>query len=232
MGHCRRGSGDPRERILANFRESYLGQAWLVLILALVFGGTLAGVHVGLQDRIEANLRAETLSRIPELLFGSRMGDEAQVVLLDDTLQVQMTGESKLELRVAEQVIAGHQVFEVTEKIGGARLGWVARGSGQGYADLIELLVGLDADGSEITGLYVLSQKETPALGDGITRRDFRSRFVGAAAHRPVAVAKVESIAAADPSRILALTAATISSQSVCDIVNRTVADIRPEIQQ
>jgi len=217
---------------LANLRESYLGQAWLVLVLALVFGGTLAGVHVGLKDRIEANLRAETLSRIPELILGTKMDQEAQVVLFEDTLQVQTTGESTVELRVAEQEIAGHQVFEVTEKANGARLGWVARGAGQGYADQIEILVGLDSEVEEITGLYVLSQKETPALGDGIAKPPFRSRFVGAPADRPVEVTKVETVAAAEPSQILALTAATISSQSVCDIVNRTVADIRSEIQQ
>jgi len=216
---------------LANLRESYLGQAWLVLVLALVFGGTLAGVHVGLKDRIEANLRAETLSRIPELILGSRMGDDAQVVLLEDTLQVQISGESTLELRIAEQVIAGHQVFEVTAAADGARLGWVARGSGQGYADQIEILVGLDSELEEITGLYVLSQKETPALGDGIAKQPFRSRFVGAPADRPVEVTKVVGAAAAEPSKILALTAATISSQSVCDIVNRTVADMRSEMQ-
>jgi len=214
---------------LANFRESYLGQAWLVLILSLVFGGTLAGVHVGLQDRIEANLRAETLSRIPGLILGSRL-DEAEVVLLEDRVRVQLADETTLEMRVAEQQIADHQVFEVIDIAHETRLGWVARGSGQGYAGQIDILVGLEADASEITGLYVLSQKETPALGDAISRQPFRSRFVGVPADLPVEVTKVAGSAAADPSKILALTAATISSQSVCDIVNKTVADIRPEI--
>lgn len=215
-----------------SFRESYLGQAWLVLILALVFGGTLAGVHVGLQDRIEANLRAETLSQIPALILGSRLGAEAEIVVLEDTLEVWLDDGSTLEMLVVEQTLAGRQVFEISDKARRARLGWVARGAGQGYADQIDLLIGLDAGAAEITGLYVLSQKETPALGDGIVREPFRSRFVGAPTDRPVQVTKTESAAAADPSKILALTAATISSQSVCDIVNRTVADIRSAIQR
>lgn len=211
-------------------KDSYLGQAWLVLILSLVFGGTLAGVHVGLVDRIEANLRAETLGRIPELILGSDLDRQAEVVLIEDMLKVVRTDGPDMEMLVTELSIAGHRVFEVVDGAGGERLGWVARGSGQGYADVIEILVGLDAQALEITGLYVLSQKETPALGDGITKAPFRQRFVGAPADRPIEVTK-SAETATDPSRILALTAATISTQSVCDIVNSTVSEIRPEIQ-
>ena len=211
-------------------RESFLGQAWLVLVLALVFGGTLAGVQVGLQERIEANLRAETLGRIPILVLGSEVDMGAEIVMNESRLEVRLVDGSTLELQVAEQEIAGHQVFEVIGGDSQELLGWVARGAGQGYADQIEILVGLRPDGKEITGLYVLSQKETPALGDGITKPRFTDRFAGIPADRPIEVARQESGAAADPSKILALTAATISSQSVCDIVNQTVADIRAEI--
>lgn len=217
---------------LKSLRESYLGQAWLVLILSLLFGGSLAGVHVGLRDRIEANLRAETLGRIPELILGSRVDERAEVKLGENTLQVRLSDGSSMELETVEQQIAGHQVFEVLDVAQRIRLGWVVRGSGQGYADQIEILIGLKADASEITGLYVLNQKETPALGDGITRSPFRSRFLGAPTDRPIEVAKREAVANEDPSKILALTAATISSQSVCDIVNTTVADIRPRVRR
>ena len=213
-------------------RESFLGQAWLVLVLALVFGGTLAGVQVGLQDRIEANLRAETLSRIPSLVLGSEIDPEAEIVMTEDRLEVGLVDGSTLEMRVEEQERSGHQVFDVIAAESEERLGWVARGAGQGYADQIEILVGLRPDMAEITGLYVLSQKETPALGDGITKEPFRDRFEGIPTDRPLEVARDETAAAADTNRVLALTAATISTQSVCDIVNRTVADIRPEIAQ
>jgi len=215
---------------MARIRDTYLGQAWLVLILSLVFGGTLAGVHVGLNDRIEANLRAETLSRIPELVLGDEVGSRPDVVLLEDGMEVQMADGSMLAMQVSEQEVGGHQVFEVLRGDDRTRLGWVARGAGQGYADQIEILIGLRPDAQEITGLYVLSQKETPALGDAITGLPFRSRFVGVPADRAVEITKEERAAAADRSKILALTAATISSQSVCDIVNRTVADIRLEL--
>lgn len=216
---------------MAEPRESFVAQSWLVLVLALAFGATLAGVQVGLSDRIEANLRAETLSRIPELILGTEVGDEAQVAIQDNTLRVQRSAGPTLEIEVDERQISGHQTFEVTGAEDGRRLGWVVRGAGQGYADLIEVLVGLDASASEITGLYVLSQKETPGLGDAIKTPRFRSRFIGASTQRPLTVTKAPAEADSDPSQILALTAATISSQSVSDIVNRTVADVRRQIE-
>lgn len=217
---------------MAGLRQNFLGQAWLVLVLALVFGGTLAGVQVGLQERIEANLRAETLGRIPSLVLGSEIDREAEIVIDENRLEVRLADGSSLGMRADERELGGHQVFEVVTGDDDRRLGWVARGVGQGYADQIEILVGLRPDAAEITGLYVLSQKETPALGDGITRLPFRERFEGISTDRPVEVARDERAAVADDHKILALTAATISSQSVCDIVNRTVADIRPEMGQ
>ena len=39
--------------------KNVLKQAWLVLVLAVCFGAALAGVHVGLSGRIEANRRAD-----------------------------------------------------------------------------------------------------------------------------------------------------------------------------
>lgn len=216
---------------MPNLRDSYLGQAWLVLILAAVFGGILAGVHTGLNRRIEANKRNETLSRIPELILGSELDTATSPVLRDDRIEVKQTSGAALELRVEELDIEGHQVFRITDVATASLLGWVARGAGPGYADQIEILVGLRPDGSELSGLYVLSQKETPALGDGITRPGFRQRFVGAPTDRALEVAKSESIANENSNRILALTAATISSRSVCDIVNRTVADIQTGLE-
>ncbi len=217
---------------MPNLRDSYLGQAWLVLLLAVAFGATLAGVHTGLNERIEANKRNETLSRIPELVLGSEIDAANPPLLREDRIDVELESGATLQLEIAEREIEGHQVFRVTDFANDAPLGWVVRGAGPGYADQIEILIGLRPDGSELTGLYVLSQKETPALGDGITRQSFRERFVGAPTATPIEVTKSETSAEESPSEILALTAATISSRSVCDIVNRTVADVQTGIEE
>lgn len=212
-------------------RLRVLREAWLVLALATVFGGLLAGVHLGLSGRIAANKRAETLGQIPALVLGAEVGASTEVAVAGDVVTLR-DGDRVRDLGIAQRQVGDHTLWEVTDRASGERLGWVASGSGQGYADAIELLVGLDPEGLRLTGLYVLSQKETPALGDAITGEAFRRRFEGAAADRPLEVTRDATQATADASRVLAITAATISSRSVCEIVNRTVAEVRAALDE
>ncbi len=100
---------------------------------------------------------------------------------------------------------------------------------GQGFADRIELLIGLDRAAATITGMYVLDQKETPGLGDSITGESFRERFRDRPADAALVAVKAEPAAA---SEIRALTGATISSQSVCDIVNTALDNLRGPIRE
>ncbi|MCZ7651649.1 MAG: FMN-binding protein [Thermoanaerobaculia bacterium] len=210
-------------------RGSLLGQAWLILILGILFGGALVGVHTGLAPKIAANQRAETLRQLPGLVLPAERMAGATVSVAGDRIAVRWAGEEALELAVAESAVAGHQLFTLAGS-DGAPLGYVVRGKGPGYADEIDLLVGLSGDLERLTGIFVLAQKETPALGDEITKEPFRRWFAGAPAARPLEVVKSEAQAGVDEGRVLALTAATISSRSVCDIVNATVAAVRPQL--
>ena len=210
-------------------RRGLLREAWLILVLAGVFGAALASVQTGLGGRIEANKRAETLSQVPALVLGAEITRQAEIEIGDEVIEVRPAGGEPRHLRVSERELGGHQVLEV--RSGDEIAGWVLRGADQGYADQIELLVGLSPDGGTIRGLYVLSQKETPALGDGITTEEFRGRFLGRATDRRLEVTRSEREAAAPGGPVLALTAATISSRSVCDIVNQTVADVKPHLR-
>ena len=204
-------------------RLRILTEAWLILALAAFFGAALAAVHTGLSDRIEANKRAETLRQVPALVLGSDAVQGAAIEISGDSIHIEGPAGRSSSLDIVEREIAGHKVLEARSHGGDELAGWVLHGSDQGYADVIELLVGLSPDGSVITGLFVLSQKETPALGDGITKEDFRSRFVGRETDSPLTVTRT-----AEGTGILAITAATISSRSVCDIVNEAVADVKP----
>lgn len=176
-----------------------IGQAWLVILLSLFFGGALAGVQAKLQGRIEENRLAETLSQIPYLVPGAQSGEATDV--------------------------AGRSVYRAMA--GGRQVGWVVPAGGQGFADRIDLLIGLDAGAKTLTGLYVLDQKETPGLGNKIVEDAWRGQFEGKATAAPLQVTKAE---AAAQSEIRAVTGATISSESVCDIVNSTVAVLRDEL--
>jgi electron transport complex protein RnfG len=177
-------------------KNSYIGQAWLVLLLALCFGAGLAGVEAALKGRIQQNKLEDTLGQIPLLVPGAAKGEQ------------QEAGEMTVYRAVSES---------------GGLVGWVVKAGGQGFADKIELLVGLNPGATEITGLYVLDQKETPGLGNKIVEQDWRSQFVGKSAAAGLTVTK----GTATGNEVEAVTGATISSDSVVGIINQAVRDFR-----
>ena len=180
-------------------RNSYIGQAWLVIVLSRCFGGALAGVQALLQERIAANKLAETLGQIPLLVPGASTGKA-------DT-------------------ISGHTAYRALAL--DQQIGWVIPWGGRGFADRIELLVGLDAAGATITGLYVLEQKETPGLGNKIMEAQWRQQFAGLSALGSLQVSRGPRTA---DNQVDAITGATISSESVCAIVNQALDRLRPEL--
>jgi electron transport complex protein RnfG len=179
-----------------------------VILLALLYGGGLAGVENALSGKIKANKRAETYSVIPDLVPGSDP---------DKTDEIMVRGENAKEGLVYR-----------TRRTDGSHVGWVLPAAGQGFADRIELLIGLDSGVTTVRGMYVLNQRETPGLGDYITRADFQDLFRDKPADRPLAVVKTDP--AAD-NEIRALSGATISSESVAAIVNRALANFREPLR-
>lgn len=184
-------------------KNNYLTTAWLVLLLALLFGASLAGVQTALKDRIDANKLAETYKQMPKLVSG---------------------GEADGDLEEFGDMLA-YRVKDAS----GQQIGWVVPSGGQGFADRIEVLVGLNRDASRIAGLYVLDQKETPGLGNKIVEQVWRDQFAGKAAQPALAVVKSEP---STENQIQAVTGATISSDSVVAIVNKTVSDFRKALKE
>jgi len=199
--------------------NNFFKQAWLVLVLAMFYGAALAGVHIKFSPIIEENKINETRQQIPELIFGPAGAEQAAAA--QEPLQ------SERLMLTAEQNgrQASYSVFQATRD--SRVLGWVAKASGQGYADQVELLIGLSPRAEKITGLFVLSQKETPGLGANIVESDWRAQFAGQTTDKRI---KVVKDGADEPHEIDAITGATISSDTVCTIVNKTVADLKPQL--
>ncbi len=179
-----------------------------MIVLATLYAVALAGVQVGLSARIAGNRRGETLDVVPALVPGA---DRAQ------TRERVVRGADGKESRVYQ-----------ARDPAGRPVGWVLPGSGQGFADRIELLVGLDAALRRVTGLWVLEQKETPGLGDSIVGAPFRTRFAGKTARHPLRV--IRGGPGTGEDEIAALTGATVSSESVSAIVNDTVNNLREAV--
>lgn len=183
-------------------KNNYIGQGWLILLLAIVFGGTLALVQMKLGPMIEQNKKADTMTQIPGLVPGAISGEGQQ---LGDVLAYKALADD------------------------GKQVGWVAYGKGGGYSADIELLVGLDMDLSKITGIYVLSQQETPGLGNKIIDAPFRDQFKGKTTTKPLSVTK-NNDAGPDNQKIDALTGATVSSKAVTHIVEEAIAALKAEL--
>ncbi|RLC33877.1 MAG: FMN-binding protein [Deltaproteobacteria bacterium] len=197
-------------------KNSNIVQAWLVLTLALLFGAALAGIQISLAPTIEANKINETRQKVPELIFGK-------------TRALEMAAQNK-NLHVTPQFIAvekqGKKVFYNVFKadMDGKCVGWVVKTNGQGYADKIELLIGLAPDAETITGLFILDQKETPGLGNKIVTEKWRSQFIGKPTGTRLTVTKTGAVT---DTEINAVTGATISSRSAINIINTAVGDLK-----
>ena len=190
-------------------KNNYFVQAWLVLALSLAFGAALAGVDSSLKDKIAANKLEQTEREIPALLLGPNWEQEYP---------------NGSPLTSTKPEVGGRDVYQCRD-LQGALVGWVIPASGQGFAGPIELLIGLNADATTITGIYVLAQTETPALGDNIKKQSFRGQYAGKNTATPVEVVKT----APQPgsNQIQAVSGATVSSNSVTAIVNETVTAMR-----
>ena len=198
------------------FQKSFLAQAWLVLVLAVSFGSALAFVQSSLSDIIAANKLNETLTQVPELVWGAN----APQYTADTRMPIQIVP-GTVSVKKAQKT-AYYSVFRVSR--GDVISGWVVKARGQGYADNIEVLIGVDPDVETITGLFILEQKETPGLGNKITFPAWREQFAGRKTAKPFVVVKGKSTAS---NTIDTVTGATISSRSVAGIVNQTVIDIK-----
>ena len=191
---------------MAFLKENTIVQAWLVLVLAVFFGVSLAGIQLALGPVIEDNKINETRHKVPELVSVSP-ADAASLDIVSRSVNVDKAGKK-----------VTYSVFET--RAGGKSVGWVAKTAGQGYADKIEVLIGFDPGLTTITGLFVLDQKETPGLGNKIVTPEWRNQFIDKSTGTPLKVVKTGAKAA---DEINAITGATISSRSVTAIINSAV---------
>ncbi len=179
---------------MSGWFSSLVKQSWLVLVLSGVLGASLAAVDRSLQGRIQRNAQERLERAILEVVPSGTASEETK---LDGQLAYRVTNQS------------------------GQVVGWAVSAETMGFQDKIRVLVGLSADGSEITGVQILSSLETPGLGDKIKTLEFRGQFAGKKTSEPLQVVKGGPSAA---NSIDAITGATISSRAVTRAVNQAVS--------
>jgi electron transport complex protein RnfG len=209
----------------------FLKQGLLVLVLAVVFGVGLTAVQRAVGPIIERNQKDETYKQIPSLVLGAEATADCSIQTREDVVTVTKTSDGSVvaKLRVTEtSVRVDGKEFKVYRAVKADApnelVGWVITAQGIGYADTIKALLGLDPEAAKITGVYILDQKETPGLGSKITT-PWNEQYDNQPTDKPLVVVKgmTPEQKALKDGKIDAISGATISSNSLTDIINRAV---------
>jgi electron transport complex protein RnfG len=195
----------------------------LVLALSLtglLSGLVLVGVYLATEPRIRKN-RAEALrAAIFRVLPGAT--EISTFVLEGDALTAWEGGGDNLPTLPA--VYAGSDD-------GGRLVGYAIPADGPGFMDTVGLIYGLDLERRVIVGMQVLESRETPGLGDRIAfDPQFMANFVALAVDpkiEPVKRGKKVS-----DNQVDCITGATISSEAVVSILNRSAQRWLPLLEQ
>ena len=177
--------------------------------VGLLSGSFLATVGLLTKDRIELNKQREIEAAIIKILPGTERS-------------------AKLYEEKDFKVYGG-------KAPDGTLIGYGILVSGIGFQDKITLMLGTDMSLTKTTRLEIIEQKETPGLGAKIEDEDVFLKFwQGRDCSQPLSLRKpavktAEELAA---SEVNTITGATISSESVLQIVNASVERLRQLINE
>ena len=191
------------------------------LVGTLTVAGSLAGLAIVLvfqwaNPLIEA-WRAEVLSQaVTEVLAGAQRYET--VFLEDDGFTIAPVGDTA----ALDRVYLGYD--EDGRPVGVAMVGAQA-----GFQDIIRVIFGYDPGSGEVMGMQVLESKETPGLGDKIEKdSSFIREFHGV--ETPL-VGRKEARATGSEDEVVMITGATISSQTIVDLINARVEEVGPQVE-
>jgi electron transport complex protein RnfG len=186
----------------------------------------IVGVYQATAERIRAN-ESEALQRAVSAVL------PAAISLTPVSI------DSKGGLRPAPYASAPLPAF-LGYDAGGVLIGAAVTADGMGYQDTIRVSYAYSFSRGAIVGLQVLESKETPGLGDKIeTDADFKRNFE----HLDVALNAdgsglrnpIQTVAAGSKQsawQIDAITGATISSEAIGEILNRSAQRWVPALQR
>ncbi len=159
-------------------------------ILGVVVAVALAGLDAMTRDRIQANERRGILQSLVDVTGDERLAE--------------MRGPSIPPLTICSA--SGKALYRVYGR------------SAQGYAGVIQLLLGINAAGT-LTGVRVISHRETPGIGDAVDAA--KSEWIHAFDGKALTSARL----AADGGSIDAISGASVTSRAVVNGVHDALAD-------
>lgn len=189
-------------------KGSAIGTVLVVGVVAAVAAALVSASYEFSRERIAANERARLVAALNRVLAPELRDRDLRTVRLDATDRALLGSADPVDVFVMSA--DGTPVAVVFASV-----------APQGYNAPIQLLVGVTPDGT-VTGVRVVSHRETPGLGDRIeiTRSPWIERFDGTSLEMPPrelwAVTK-------DDGAFDALTGATVTSRAVVNAVRDTL---------
>lgn len=177
---------------MARHRDGAIFSGFAVLLVALACAGVTAGVHYGLGDAFAAS----------DLALDEAKGGAQRKLLFPDASSFEAQSAPAIEgLNSVYRADTGAWVFDVT--------------SSQGYHGDVELMVGINSDGT-VAGLQVVAEDETDGIGTNAFSEEYFGGFVGSAAGAELTVDE----AGAGQTHVDAVSGATFTSRAVVDCLN------------
>jgi electron transport complex protein RnfG len=169
-------------------------------IIGIISGAALSEVNSWAIPKIEANRKADT---------------EKAIYIV----QHEATKYEKI-------VNINFELYEVFDKNNNS-LGYALPYEGNGFQGKIRLILGVDKSLTNLLGLQVLEQVETPGLGSKIIETEFTKQFKNLLTKPEIIW--VKGVSPDSPNEIQAITGATISSKAVVKIINDGLSKLRSE---
>lgn len=190
--------------------KSEAGPLRLMLTLGvagLLSGFLIVGIFILTKPRIERN-EAEALHKAVYIVVPGSSSSNAF-----------LAHDGKLEAYDGpSDVLPKEPAVYAARDDSGKFLGYAVETEGAGFQDTIKLIFGYDPVAKKLLGMRVLESRETPGLGDKITKdQAFIGQFAGVVPRPKIEVTKKGK---SKPNEIDAITGATISSKAVARIIS------------
>jgi len=190
--------------------KEYIKMILVLTAIAAVCGLLLSAVKKGTEKRIEEQILYNVQGPAVKDLFGyTEKIDEIMPKIIGN----------RQEITVNEQK---QSVF--VDKKDDKPKAIAFESNAMGFGDKIEVLVGFDLEKDLLTGIGIITHKETPGLGARVTESVFRDNFKGKTLTEKFKVKQDNGI-------VDAISGATISSRAVCAAVEKSIA-LYPAIKE
>lgn len=188
--------------------KKIMKDAFALFAITLVAGVLLAAVYAITKEPI-AQAELEARAAAYRTVF-----TDAAAFAADDSVDAAV---KNAETELAAAGFTGVSVTDALYATGanGETLGCVMTVGGKGYGGVIQLTMGITADG-KLSGISILSHSETAGLGAKCTEEAFYGQYAGKPAQQ---LTVVKNGATAD-NEIDTISGATVTSKAVTDAVN------------